>query len=674
MGHPIKVYNALFSDLPSGHIEIRSAAGVVVHAEIDLRQVQTIPTERIEQGIYQITLLAGNERHEEWLYYGRDARQLYDHYKVRAQPFLRDGGKGERNLSALLRRYEYLIAPGNIYETHPFWRYKAMVPILELESVLGNLEAGRDAFRDARGLHIRAYKSEVDGSVQHYMLFVPKTVRDGPTKIPLVVIVPWALSPNMEFLRSTHVARLGVAREIMRAAESHGQAVLWCHGRGLNYGNPIAARDIEDAIQSVKEDYAIDEDRVYLVGTCGGGREALALAERSPHRYAALGLVAPEIHRQQIGESDIPEKAVEAYAASWLERQSPARYLGNLTNIPIYIAHAEFDRHTPISTSQELIRLCKALGFEPVFSVIKGGTGAYFPEEPWDKMFEFLGSKVRVSAPREVTCVVSELKYGRCYWVQILEFGGGPLPGELRAGISANGVINVRTKNVARYRVMPSALAPSATRIMTNGAARCVKRLDQAGTEIAVGRESRDLLPDKNADVEGPLSDVFSRSFLVVAGSGGTSEERARASRVAAEFRSDWRRYYFADCPSKRDMEVTLREAVALNLILIGKANPQSTLGGISTLGVVRAHNCVRLKNRAFSGSELAWIAIAPSPFNPTKYVVECDAIRGAVPPIVRNWALYGWFDWAVWDVGDGGRIVGIGNFDAAWRHAIPVQ
>jgi hypothetical protein len=222
---------------------------------------------------------------------------------------------------------------------------------------------------------------------------------------------------------------------------------------------------------------------------------------------------------------------------------------------------------------------------------------------------------------------------------------------------------------VARYRILPGVPAPGGATVVTNGVAQ---RLENSGTDVWIERKEANPGVHKNSQVEGPVSDAFRNRFLLVVGTGGARGESEMAAQVTRRIREDWRANYFTDCPSKQDLQVSEREAASSNIIVVGRVNPRSALRGIGERAVTSNGNSIRLRDRRFEGSRLAWVVLSPNPFSAERYMVEINAVGGPVTPIARNLALYGWFDWVVWDAADGGRIVGIGEFDESWRSALP--
>lgn len=81
-------------------------------------------------------------------------------------------------------------------------------------------------------------------------------------------------------------------------AMDHQWHFLHPHFRGQNWksdacGSELAVQDIMDAVDAVKEKYAVDSNRIYLVGVSGGGHMATLLAGRHPEVWAGVSAWAP---------------------------------------------------------------------------------------------------------------------------------------------------------------------------------------------------------------------------------------------------------------------------------------------------------------------------------------------------------------------------------------------
>jgi predicted peptidase len=97
-------------------------------------------------------------------------------------------------------------------------------------------------------------------------------------------------------------------------------------------------------IDRVQADYRIDPDRIYVTGHSMGGRGALYLAYRLPHRFAAVLALSPL-----------------SPITAWKE---------NLAKVPLWIFHGKADTLAPVAETEELVREIEAAGGHPRLDIL----------------------------------------------------------------------------------------------------------------------------------------------------------------------------------------------------------------------------------------------------------------------------------------------------------------
>ena len=97
-------------------------------------------------------------------------------------------------------------------------------------------------------------------------------------------------------------------------------------------------------INRVQANYRIDPDRIYVTGHSMGGRGALHLAYRLPHRFAAVIALSPL-----------------SPINAWKE---------NLTKGPLWIFHGKADTLAPVADTEELVREIEAAGGHPRLDIL----------------------------------------------------------------------------------------------------------------------------------------------------------------------------------------------------------------------------------------------------------------------------------------------------------------
>jgi len=97
-------------------------------------------------------------------------------------------------------------------------------------------------------------------------------------------------------------------------------------------------------INRVQANYRIDLDRIYLTGHSMGGRGALYLAYRLPHRFAAVLALSPL-------------SPINAWKKS-------------LAKVPLWIFHGKADTLAPVADTEELVREIEASGGHPRLDIL----------------------------------------------------------------------------------------------------------------------------------------------------------------------------------------------------------------------------------------------------------------------------------------------------------------
>ena len=219
------------------------------------------------------------------------------------------------------------------------------------------------------------FVSSKDGTKQDAWFFAPKT--GAGRRIPLVVCLhSWSAN-----WKSPHPRE-----KFFEVAKQEGWALVAPNFRGPNQtpkacGSDFAVQDVLDAVAYAKAHAAIDEDRVYLVGSSGGGMMTLLMAGRSPETWAACYAACPisdlaRWHRETASRNDrwgryagmmekscggSPETKADEYA-----HRSPITHLpaARKTGVPIDICEGIHDGHIGSVPVGQSIRAYNALADE----------------------------------------------------------------------------------------------------------------------------------------------------------------------------------------------------------------------------------------------------------------------------------------------------------------------
>ena len=216
------------------------------------------------------------------------------------------------------------------------------------------------AHGQTKGVTEVKYRSSADDSLQWTKFFAPPS--DEP--IPLVVILH---SWSANWKQTLH-------RPIEDHCVKKGWAYLHPDFRGPNRrpqatGSSLVVSDIVDAVEYACKQTKVDRERIFLIGTSGGGYTSLVMAGKRPDLWAGVSAWVPisdlrawhkeckekrrkyfkDIELSCGGAPGTSPKADREYAS-----RSPITYLKNAKGVNLSINAGIFDGHqgsVPISHS-----------------------------------------------------------------------------------------------------------------------------------------------------------------------------------------------------------------------------------------------------------------------------------------------------------------------------------
>lgn len=146
---------------------------------------------------------------------------------------------------------------------------------------------------------------------------------------------------------------------------------------------------------TVKRDYNIDTDRVYLTGFSSGGHGAWYMALRYPHFFAAINPIA--------GECPMPS------------------FLVNLMHVPVYIVHGAKDTIIPIEAAKDAHSRLEKLNYRVMYKELPE-IKHRFPLEEVGEILDWFRANERSLYPKRIRFSTESTRYSVSYWVEILEF------------------------------------------------------------------------------------------------------------------------------------------------------------------------------------------------------------------------------------------------------------
>lgn len=270
----------------------------------------------------------------------------------------------------LFKRYRYYLAQLEKGRSYVDWRQNDNPPIYNptafmrmmdevmIQKIVGNTIAGREAFYGITGLFERAYLSEVDSSLDSYIIYVPHSYNPAE-KYPLIIMLHGYgdsayLNPytpvHFDFLKACELK--GVIMAAPRGRHNPSEDPMFYRGEG--------ERDVLQVINLVKKAYTIDEKRVYLTGDSMGGYGTYYIAGRHPELFAAIAPVC----------------------GFWSEQFIQRVDLNTLKGIPVYLVHCAGDKSVPVEESRSAYEIFKEMGADVVYREIDNTD-----PDAWDSFF-----------------------------------------------------------------------------------------------------------------------------------------------------------------------------------------------------------------------------------------------------------------------------------------------
>jgi len=482
----------------------------------------------------------------------------------------------------------------------------------------------------------KRYRSRLDGSNEHYLLYVPGVKRE---RYPLLVLLHGFGGDENSM----------IGEFVTDLAEKYGYALLSPRGRGNTFYDGVGEDDVVETLRRARRLLPIDDDRVFLMGVSMGGTGAWRLATRCPDLFAAAvpicGWADWRLWYRTWYAPEAARNSTPAWRLPLLVRASALPFAENLLNLPILAMHGGKDSVVSPDESRRMFRRLRQLGapvvykeyarsyhsgfgsrWKAIFNWFEGAKLVSWLERPLDT-FRAGGALTRVRLPRRVVYATNSVNYSGAYWVRITQLEAEHTMARIEAERDGS-TVRVRVRGIRGFRIA----LPDLSRIVVSGR-RLPVRSGSAAVEFRLGAkgwEEGDAIHsglEKTAGLAGPIADAFRKPFVIVPG------ECASDRRDAECLRSLWRRWLVppgsaASPPLKRPSALT-GDDLARTLVLVGSAETNSLVRRLrSRLPFTAEGGGARLGGRFFAGAGL-W-AIYPSPLAAAAYVLLVHRL----PPI----------------------------------------
>lgn len=227
-----------------------------------------------------------------------------------------------------------------------WWPFKVAAVLVELDRLFHNLEKQQPLYQHSFGIQYRTYRSNMDDSLQRYLLIQPYEV-DPDTALPLVVVIRPFIENLHPFLASPQLARYWSLTYAAYLANTYHVNIMMSEAR-MSLNEPMdeaIESEILQAIEHVQAAVKIDKQRIYLHGNCTAGFRCLMLACRHSQLFAAVGLYAPVYEMKA--------------RTAWESASVPKEHLKQLSHTPMVLHYDPLDTHSPYRLYEALINDAK---------------------------------------------------------------------------------------------------------------------------------------------------------------------------------------------------------------------------------------------------------------------------------------------------------------------------
>jgi poly(3-hydroxybutyrate) depolymerase len=537
------------------------------------------------------------------------------------------------------------------------------------------LEQGDAPWTRATGLVVRGYVSKIDGSVQPYGLVVPPSY--APDRPHHWRVDAWfhgrgeTLSELSFLWDRIHNPGQFTPRDTI---------VLHLYGRYCNASTFAGEVDFFEALDDVKKNFEVDDNRILVRGFSMGGASAWHIGAHYGTDFAAVapgaGFAETKVFfgytRRNVKLTDYEEKLLHLTNAT--------DYAENFFNVPVVAYNGDKDAQKQAADVMESAMAKEGLTLSRVTGLNIGH--AYTPDAivQLDKMMDALAQKGRVAYPREVRFTTWTLKYNRMRWVVVDGLEKHWERARVAAVVEGDQTVRATTANISAlsFDMGPGAevLSPAAkASVVIDGQTLAapapltdgswtVHFRKTAGKWAIADDDSKTVR--KRHDLQGPIDDAFMDRFLMVTPTGAPMNElQGKWAKSEEEHAIKlWRTQMRGDAPVKKDSEITDADIAGSNLVLWGDPQSNKIIARI-------ADKLPALKWTATT----APVMIYPNPLNPKKYIVINSGITFREYAMPNNSLQVAYLpDYAMVDLTEPpndrwpGKIVEAGFFGETWE------
>ena len=542
------------------------------------------------------------------------------------------------------------------------------------EQRVAELTVDKPTWCQARGLVVRGFRSNIDGSAQPYGLEIP-------AELPLDKPVPLYVWLHGRGDKTTTLHFIHERLEKRGTIHTDNAIVLHPFGRQCLGYKSAGETDVMEAIAHVQANYNIDPKRIVLMGFSMGGAGAWHLGAHFAERFVAVSPGAGFAETAQYNKLT-PERYPPTYEQTLWGQYDVPNYVRNLFNLPVIAYSGENDPQ--MQAARVMAAAFETEGRTLNHKIGPGMGHRYHPETLQEIMGE-LHAAVQAGqdeSPAEVHLQTRTLKYPSMHWVRIEGLQRHWDDSRVDAMRDEQGNISLTTRGVTALSLTPKTQPRTITVDGMNVALPAqldspitLRRSDNAW-QVA-DFDANELR--KRPGLQGPIDDAFTGPFLMI-----TTDRPSGKQAIDAWVQNEveylqrrWRAVFRGHIRFKSADEVSPADLEQYHLLVWGTPTSNSLLQRmLPQLPLKWAEDEFEFNGQRYATADHMPVLIYPNPLNPNRYVVlnSGPTFRDAHDRTnsLQNPKLP---DWAVLKVSadstnqrQAGEVQAAGFFDESWQ------
>ncbi|HIG31439.1 MAG TPA: hypothetical protein EYQ50_27975 [Verrucomicrobiales bacterium] len=417
--------------------------------------------------------------------------------------------------------------------------------------------------------------------------------------------------------------------------------VLHPYGRFCNANKFAGEEDLFEALEHVKQNYSIDEQRIAVRGFSMGGAACWHFAA---HHAGLWRAAAPGA-----GFSETPDylnltgklSSIPQYEQVLWHWYNATDYALNLFQCPTVAYSGGADKQ--IQAARMMEKAMGKVGLDLVH-IIGPDTGHRYHPDSKDEIIRRVDSILesqKPPVPKSIKFATWTLHYHQMNWLEIHGLDRHWYHSEIEAELESRIGVSILSKNVNRIKlVFQSGEAPFITDHephikvdrqlligpkVTSDRSWIVflEKADDGLWSLVSGFHSSKLR--KIPGLQGPIDDAFTGPFLFVEPTGKAMHHEVHQWVVSelADATTQWRQQFRGEAPIKTDREISDSDIADHHLVLWG--DPESNLilsQIIDDLPIKWTGGMLEISGQSFDVQRHVPMLVFPNPLNPEKYIV----------------------------------------------------